>query len=252
MLGLVEAGSTCVSGGNAAFEVTLGGMTIAFDSAAATVERPLEQLASAIEAVVAHARAKAMLAAAGVSPEPLPLWLVTGSSVLARWLPWSNTEGAVRRRLRLSDQVGLAPIAGKLERRARQALGQSSVKVRVRSGLAVGEQIDLPGRLRCVGSFGPHARIRIEGGPWPDTLITALDGEPFHNARRRLAEVVDHPFFAAAELELIGIRNKGAAIVIEVASEWAPLGARAARRLGRAAAGCRPGPPLATNQSRGR
>ena len=96
-------------------------------------------------------------------------------------------------------------------------------KIRVRNGLAVAELIDLSGRLRCTGMFGRQARIRIDGGRLPETIITALAEDPFEPRRRRVAAVVDHPFFTSTDLRLADIRNDGDTVVVDIESYWGPL-----------------------------
>lgn len=205
------------------FAVIVGKSEIAFGRGVEPVDLQLERLATKIEQVLAYDRAQAMLAAIGRTEGPLPLWLVTGSSVLASWLSWSRSESVFRRRLAFSDEPD-GPIVGTLDRRARQNLGQAAVKIRVRHGLAVADKIELPGRLRCVAALGKEATVRIEGNPLPDTLIAALSDDPRRNDRRRIGEIVDHPFFTASDLRLLDIRNDGNAVVIEVESQWGPLG----------------------------
>lgn len=43
------------------------------------------------------------------------------------------------------------------------------------------------------------------------------------NDHRRIAEIVDHPFFASTDLRLAGILNDGNAVVTNVESRWEPL-----------------------------
>lgn len=187
------------------------------------MDQQFEQFAAAIERCIAYDRAQAMLDGVGAAVPPLPLWLVTGSSVLAAWLAWSHSEAVFRKRLTLSDAPGAAPVSGNFERRARHALGHTPAKIRVRNGLAVAERIELPGRLRCTATFGREARIRIDGGPPPETIITALAEDPFRRDRRRVADVVDHPFFNSSDLRLADIRNDANTVVLDVESKWGPL-----------------------------
>lgn len=222
MLAMIEPAAWRIEGSDDIFDVALGGMRIAF-AASGPAGASLERLASAIEARMAFERARAMLAATGTESEALPLWLVTGSSVLAAWLDWSRSETVFRRRLALSGEPGLAPVSGTLDRPMRRSLGQAAARIRVRSGFAIAERIELPDRLRCTASFAKEARIRIEGGPLPETIVVALTDEPRRNDRRRAADIVDHPFIAAADLRLAGIRNEGDAIVMEMESSWGPL-----------------------------
>lgn len=204
------------------FTVKIGDTHIAFIEGDGPIDQQLERLATMIEGSIAYTRAQAMLVAAGAPQGALPLWLVTGSSVLASWLSWSRTEMVLRRRLALTAGPD-APVMGTLDRRARQNFGQPGVRIRVRHGLAVADKIELPGRLKCIAALGHRAKVRIEGNPLPETLITALNDDPRCNNRRRIAEVVDHPFFAATDLRLAGIRNDGDAVVIDVESDWEPL-----------------------------
>ncbi len=222
MLAMIEPAAWHINGSDDIFDVALGGSRIAF-STSGPVGASLERLATAIEARMSFERVRAMLAATGTEGGPLPLWLVTGSSVLAAWLDWSRSETVFRRRLVLSDEPGLAPVSGILDRPMRRSLGQAAARIRVRNGLAIAERIELPGRLRCTASFAQQARIRIEESTLPETMIMALTDEPGRNDRRNAADVVDHPFIAAADLKLAGIRNEGGAIVVEVESKWGPL-----------------------------
>lgn len=222
MLHFADPATSRIESNRQGFNVAIGDTTIAFIDGGGPIDRQLERLATTIERLIAYNRAQAMLAAAGAVPGPLPLWLVTGASVLASWLSWSRTETVFRRRLALTNGPD-APVIGTLDRRARQNLGQAGVKIRVRHGLAVADKIELPGRLRCVAALGKEARIRIEGNPLPETLIAALQDDPRRKDRRRIAEIVDHPFFAANDLRLAGIRNDGNAVVINVESRWEPL-----------------------------
>ena len=205
------------------FSVAIGGTTIDFGAATPAIDQHLEQLGVAIERCIACDRAQAMLVAADALEQPLPMWLVTGSSVLSAWLSWSRTEDVFRRRLTLSDRIGAAPVSGLFDRRARQPLGHTPAKIRVRNGLAVAERIELPGRLRCTGMFGRQARIRIDGGPLPQTIITALAEDPVEPRRRRVGAVVDHPFFTSSDLRVADIRNDGDTVVVEIESQWGPL-----------------------------
>lgn len=223
MLGVVRPASYRMHGGHGAFTVALAGTTIEFDDAATCVDRPLEQLANAIEGCVAFERVKAMLAAADAERGPLPLWLVTGSSVLAAWLAWSRSEAAFRRSLTLSDHVNAAPVTGIHDRPTRRALGQTAAKIRVRNGLAVAERIDLAGRLQSTAAFGRKATISIKGGPLPDTLTDTLAEDRLGKDRRRIGDVIDHPFFTSTDLKLAGAHNDGSAVMIDIESRWEPL-----------------------------
>lgn len=222
MLRFVDPVTSRIEGNADGFDVTIADVTIKFVESAGPIDEQLERLATMIERSIAYTRARAMLAAVGATQGALPLWLVTGSSVLASWLGWSRTVSVFQRRLVFTDGPD-APIIGTLDRRARQNLGQVGVKIRVRHGLAVAERIELPGRVRCIAALGKEATIRIEGNPLPETLIAALQDDPRRNDRRRIAEIVDHSFFAATDLRLAGIRNDGNAAVIEVESRWEPL-----------------------------
>lgn len=223
MLAMVQPARYRVDDENGSFCVLIGGVATDFGDMATSADQQLEQLAAGIERCIAYDRAQQMLVAADVAVKPLPLWLVTGSSVLGAWLSWSRTEVVFRRRLMLSDRPGAAPISGTFERRARLALGHTPAKIRVRNGLAVAERIELPGRLQCTATVGQKARIRIDGGPLPETIITALAEDPFRHDRRRVAQVVDHPFFNSSDLRLADIRNDGNTVVLDIESQWGPL-----------------------------
>ena len=223
MLAMVSPDRYRIENTAGSFSVEIGGGAIDFGAATRSSDQHLEQLGAAIERCIACERAQAMLVAADALGQPLPLWLVTGSSVLSAWLSWSHTEDVFRRRLTLSDRIGAAPIFGLFDRRARQPLGHTPAKIRVRNGLAVAELIDLSGRLRCTGMFGRQARIRIDGGPLPETIITALAEDPFEPRRRRVGAVVDHPFFTSTDLRLADIRNDGDTVVVDIESQWGPL-----------------------------
>ncbi len=222
MLGMVHPARYRTAGGAAGLDVTIGGVAIRFNTADKAFDRPFERLASAIEGCIAFERAQTMRAATGNTDGPPPLWLVAGSSVLAAWLSWSRNETALRRKLVLSDQAD-APVNGYLARPTRLALGQGAIKIRVRSGLAVAERIELAGLSRCIMTLGRDARICIEGSPLPETVISALGEDLLRNDRRCMSEIVDHPFFTATDLKLAGIRNDGNAVVLDVESHWGPL-----------------------------
>jgi hypothetical protein len=216
MLGMVSRARFKLSRTAHRHNIVIAGVTIALDPSAASFEYQLERLASVIEATIAYDRASAMLAAAGVETGLVPLWLVTGSSVLAQWLAWSRGERALRRVLRLSDQADIAPVAGLLERTARTALGQTAVKIRVANGLAVAGKIELPGRKRCLMTLGRTAELTVFECGMPEALVAGAIG-------RSLSAVGDHPFFTAADLVISAARNEGSTLRIEVFHEQGPL-----------------------------
>lgn len=216
MLGMVAGARHQASSGPHGWKVVIAGVTVTLDPADPSFEHRLERLASAIEATIAYKRASAMLAAARAEAGPVPLWLVTGSGVLARWLVWSRSEMALRRVLRLSDQTDTAPVVGRLDRTARVALGQTAATIRVANGLAVAGKIELPGRRRCLMALGRTAQLTVAGGAMPETILAALVG-------RSLSALGDHPFFAAADLIITAARNDGQTLVVEVAHDHGPL-----------------------------
>lgn len=105
-----------------------------------------------------------MLALAEAADEPLPLWLVSGSDILAKWLFLAGTGNALRKVLTLSDTVGMAPVSGYLNRRARRDLGQGGAKIRVSGGMAVAEQIELSDAPRCTAILGERAILSFAEG----------------------------------------------------------------------------------------
>ncbi|MBN2972902.1 MULTISPECIES: hypothetical protein [Sphingomonas] len=218
MLANVDPASVTISGGGDQFAVTIAGLTIVFGDA---LPHGFERLAAAIEARIAFERANAMIAAAGETG--VPLWLVSGSSVLARWLAWSRTDRALANALDLTDQAGAAPIVGRFARRARRDLGQMSVKIRVSAGQAVAEQIELSHRVRAFAVLGDKATIRLRRQHLPDTIVTALQKSSKSNDRWRAAEIVDHPFFAAHDFMVFEVRNDGDDAVLELETAWEPL-----------------------------
>ena len=222
MLESIDRRSWSVDGSDHRFGVTIGGTPIAFDDAA-PIGLAFEQLTTAVEAAIAGERVRRMIDAAGLPSQPLPLCLVSGSDVLAHWLGWAGAANALRKVLTVSNKIGLAPIAGVLDRRARRELGQGGARIRVRGGTAVAELIELSDHPRCTASLGERARIRIEDHKLPDTFIAALQQDGLRNALRPLAEVVSHPFFPAADLKITAVANEGSTVVFEVESRWAPL-----------------------------
>lgn len=203
--------------------VELENATITFNASVASIETSLEQLAAAIEAAIARTRVRAMLAAAEAIEKPLPLWLITGSSVLASWLDWSATSAAFQKRLSLCDNADAGPIIGIFDRRTRHSLGQTAAKIRVRSSLAIAERIELPGSVRCFATLGRQARIRIDGVQLPETLVTSFGQSRAASPVRLVAEVCEHPFFIASGLKLVGCRNDRNAVIIEAENHWRPL-----------------------------
>ena len=223
MTALADRQSWTVEGSNDACRIMIADARIDLDARAANIAIAFEKLAEAIEAAIAVERALRMIEAAGMASRSIPLWLVSGSTVLADWLRWAGTGNALRKALRLTNAVGLSPVAGYLDRRARRELGQGGARIRVRGGMAVAERIELSDRPRCVATIGERALIRIEDHRLPDTLIAGLQRGAASNARRTLAEVVSHPFFVAADLIIAGVVQEGAALVFEVDHHLTPL-----------------------------
>lgn len=223
MLAMVDRQPWSAQGREPCVDVTIGGVTLEFDPADPSIGLAFERLASAIEAAIASGRARRMIDAAGVAAQPLPLWLVTGSHILAEWLNWAGAGNALRKVLSLTDKVGMAPVAGYLDRRNRWELAQGGAKVRVRGGLAIAERIELSDKPRCTMILGQRARVRIKSHAIPDTLIAGLRRGDRANARHRLAEVVSHRFFTAADLQITGVANEEADLVFELESRWTPL-----------------------------
>jgi hypothetical protein len=222
MLATVEPAAWKLSGSAADFTVSIAGAEIVFDLSSPAFGDAFERLAFAVEARISFERASAMLPAA-TGAGPLPLWLVSGSDVLAKWLAWSGSTNALRKVLRLSDVPGQAPVCGDLARRARRELGQHAAKIRVRQGMAVAERIDLADRPLTIAELGDRARIRIDAMALPEALLIALQDDDRRNDRRSVAEIIDHPFIAATDLKLIGMGNDRGAVTFEVASHVAPL-----------------------------
>lgn len=198
------------------FSVDIAQSRIDFTFGAVSTETALERLASAIEARIAFERARAMLVATGSEARLFPLWLVSGSAVLAKWLAWSRTRDSLRKVLAFSDHVGLSPVHGQFERPTRSAIGQGAAKIRIRGGEAIAERIELPGRHRCTLTFGAQTRARIEGNPLPETVLTALSHDPDRGTSRRMADVIDHPFFMEADLRIVRACNDGQAAIFEI------------------------------------
>ena len=223
MLAMIDRGSWSAEGNGLRFGITIAQARIDFEAMTPTIGLAFEQLAAAIEATIAAERARRMIAVAEGTSQLPPLWLASGSDVLAQWLVWAGASNALRRVLGLTDQVGLAPVDGDLDRRARRELGHGGAKIRVRGGMAIAERIELSNEPRCTAVLGQDAHIRIERHKLPDTLIAALQRDERRNALRPLAEVVSHPFFNSADLRITGVTNEGSAVVFEVDSRWIPL-----------------------------
>lgn len=223
MLAMIDRSAWAIDGVGNDVTVTVAGVTIAFGATAGTNALAFERLGSVVESVIATERAQRMVKATGLTAEPPPLWLVSGSDILAAWLRWAGAGNALRRALVFTGVLGLAPVTGTLDRRARRDLGQGGAKIRVRSGMAVAERIELSEQPRCVAMLGQHARFRIEGHKLPETLICALQRDARGNAPRPLADVVSHPFVASADLKIRAVTNEGPAVVFEVESHDAPL-----------------------------
>lgn len=218
MLALVAPKSIDVAGDRGRFAVTISGATIRFGDGDA---HAFERLASAIEARIAYGRATAMVAAAGETG--VPLWLVSGPDMLGKWLTWSRTGKALVRVLTLTDRMGAAPVTGWFARRARHASGQMSVKIRVSSGQAVAERIELSHRVTAIAVLGDRAILRIARHQLPGTLLSGLLKDPTSNDRRRASEIVGHPFFAAHDFMVAEVRNDGDDVVVELETSWQPL-----------------------------
>lgn len=223
MLGMVQRDKYVLRERAGEMTVKIAGETILLAYPDRHAPMKLEQLAMALEGCIAFDRAGAMLRAAGAEADPIPLWLITGSSVLATWLQWSGNETMFRKRLALIDKYGMAPVFGSVERRARRELGHANVKIRVRCGLAVAEHIELPGKVPCAGQFGNQATVRIEGVQLPETMMTAIAAAADSRRPRRGFEVLDHPFFSDHELTITGVRIQDSATVIEIDHQWGPL-----------------------------
>lgn len=223
MLTIIDRRSWSAEGCDQRVGITIGSVTIDVDPADPLVGLAFERLASAIEATIAAERARRMIEAAGIAAQPLPLWLVTGSHVLAEWLTWAGAGNALRKVLTFTDAVGMAPVAGCLDRHNGWELGQGGAKIRVRGGMATAERVELSDTPGCTAMLGQTARIRIEAHALPDTLIAGLQRDERANARRSLAEVVSHTVFTAADLQIAGMANEGADVAFEVESRWTPL-----------------------------
>lgn len=222
MLGMVEPDSYRIEEGDGALRVAIAGTEIMFTSSAAP-DLACERLASAIESRIAFERARAMLGAAGETGTPPPLWLVTGSDALARWLTWSGAANALRRSVTLTDRLGAAPVSGLLDRRARRELGQGGARIRVWSAEAVAERIELAVSPVTTMALGIQAHIRVARAALPETLIGGLVDMPGKNDSRRVADIVGHAFVADADLRLGGVRNDVGGVVVDIKTGWRPL-----------------------------
>lgn len=218
MVAMIDPASVRISGDRDRLGVTIAGARIVIGDGS---PHAFERLAAAIEARIAFERAVGMIAAAG--EVGVPLWLVSGSSVLAKWIAWSRTGRAFANALDLTDQAGVAPIVGRFARRARRELGQMSIKVRVSAGQAVAERIELSHRAPAIAVLGDRATIRVRRQHLPETIIRALQSDPTRNDRWRAAEIVDHPFFGAYDFMVFEVRNDGDDTVVELETAWQPL-----------------------------
>ncbi len=218
MLAMTDPAGWHIADEHDGFAVTIGGARIVIGDGA---QHAFERLAAAIEARIAFDRAHAMVAATG--EEKVPLWLVSGSSVLAQWLAWSRKGRVLARQLALTDRVGLAPIVGQLARRTRRAVGQVSIRIRVSAGQAVAERIELSHKVPAIATFADKAMIRVRRHHLPDTVINALGKDPARNDRLRAADLIDHPFFAATDVMVADVRNDGKDMVVELETVWQPL-----------------------------
>lgn len=222
LLASIDRTAWQMTGTDTAFAVVLAGTSIAFEAGSAALGQAFERLAFAVEARIAFERTSAMLAAVPARV-PLPLWLVSGSDILAHWLAWSGSSRALAKVLTLGDALGHAPVSADLTRRARRELNQGGARIRVRQGIAVAEEIELAEQPRTIAFLGEAALVRIDAATLPETLLAALEPRPLANAPRPLGEVIDHPFIRAADLRYDVVRNEDGAIVFDVASHQAPL-----------------------------
>lgn len=218
MLDMIDRAGYTIAGDDDRFVVTTAHVAITIGDGS---RHAFERLAAAIEARIAFERAAAMVVASG--DNGIPLWLVSGSSVLVRWLAWARIKRPVGKVFALTDQVGIAPVAGRFARRSRRELGQMSVKIRVSAGQAVAERIELSHRVSAIAVLGDKATIRIRRQHLPETIVTALQDDPRRNDRWRAAEIVDHPFFAANDLMVANVLNDGEDVVVELETAWEPL-----------------------------
>lgn len=223
MLAMIDRRSWSIDGGGEHFAIAIAEVRIDFAAETPSVDLAFERLASAVEAAITFERARRMIEVTDRGTQPLPLWLVRGSDILAKWLVWAGASNALCKVLTLNDTVGLAPVSGYLDRRARRDLGQGGARIRVRGGMAVAERIELSDTPRCTAILGEKAIIRIERHRLPETVIIALQRDVRSNILRSLAGVVSHPFFTVADLGITGIANDGPAVVFEVESCWVPL-----------------------------
>ena len=223
MLTGIDRKAWSIDGSEQRFGVTIAGARIEFDTTILTASLAFEQLASLVEAAISTARVRDMIDAAGMTSQPLPLWLVRGSDVLSKWLVWAGAGNALRKVLTLTDEAAVAPVAGYLDRRARRELGQGGARIRVRGGIATAERIELSDHPRSIVILGQSARVRIERHKLPDTVLMALQQVEGQNALRPLADVISHPFFASADLEMTAILSEGTSLVFEVESRQVPL-----------------------------
>jgi hypothetical protein len=218
MVAMLDPAHVIFTEDNDRFAVAVGNATIVFGEGDL---QAYERLASAIEARIAWARATSMVVAAGQTG--VPLWLVTGSDVLGKWLAWSRTDKALARVLSLTDRGAGSPVTGYFARRTRKSAGQMAVKIRVFGGQAVAEQVDLSHRVPAFAKLGDRATIRVARHQLPQTLLVALAKDPTSNDRRRASEIVGHPFFVAHDFMVAQVRNDGSDVVVELETSWQPL-----------------------------
>ncbi len=223
MVAMIDPKSWSIDGNGQRFGTTIAGARIEFDATISTASLAFEQLASLVEAAISTARVRHMIDAAGMTSQPLPLWLVSGSDVLSKWLVWAGAGKALRKALTLTDEAAVAPVAGYLDRRARRELGQGGARIRVRGGIATAERLELSDHPRCIAILGQRARVRIERHKFPETVMLALRQVEGQNALRPLADVVSHSFFASADLKMAAVSSEGTSLVFEVESRQVPL-----------------------------
>ncbi|MBN2971007.1 hypothetical protein JW805_03120 [Roseomonas aeriglobus] len=218
MLAMVDPADVALSGDRDRLAITIAGATITFGDAQ---PHAFERLASAIEAQIAYQRAGAMVAAAGETGTPL--WLVAGSDMLGKWLAWSRVDKPLAKGLSLTGRADAAPVVGDLARRSRRELGQMSAKIRVRSGQAVAERIELSHHVPAIAILGDRALIRIARHHLPEMILSALLKNPTSNDRWRASEIVDHPFFTTHDFMVARVDNDRDEVVVELETAWAPL-----------------------------
>lgn len=223
MLSMLDRQSWSIDEGGDHLSVTLAGTRLEFDAGASTNTFVFEKLAEAIRWALAVQRARRMIEAAGMTSEPVPLWMVSGSNILGGWLRYAGAGNAFRKALSLTDVTYLAPVTGDLDRRARRDLEQGGARIRVRGAMAVAERIELSNQPRCIAMLGERAFIRFEDYRLPNTVIAALQQHTGRNAGRPLSDVVGHPFFAAANLTITDVVQDETVLTFQVHHTFGPL-----------------------------